>query len=239
MTTLGALLSTAVARDATRPLLTFYDDGTGERAELSGATLANWVAKTANLLVDGVGAQPGEVALVALPPHWQTAAVLLGAWSAGMITTPVPLPSGVTVAFLGTEGVAPDPVVTAERYVLGLRPLGVPLPLDQIPAGYVDFNSEVRGHGDRFVPVAPVTQDAAAVPGSTHRELVARAGARAAELGIGTGDRVLISAEAYPEFLDWLLAPLAAGASIVLCGQPDPDRMTKRAVAERVTVTLS
>jgi uncharacterized protein (TIGR03089 family) len=225
MTTLGALLSTAVARDATRPLLTFYDDGTGERAELSGATLANWVAKTANLLVDGVGAQPGEVALVALPPHWQTAAVLLGAWSAGMITTPVPLPSGVTVAFLGTEGVAPDPVVTAERYVL--------------PAGYVDFNSEVRGHGDRFVPVAPVTQDAAAVPGSTHRELVARAGARAAELGIGTGDRVLISAEAYPEFLDWLLAPLAAGASIVLCGQPDPDRMTKRAVAERVTVTLS
>src|SRR5262245_31283291 len=102
MTTLGALLSTG---DPTRPLLTYYDDATGERAELSGATLANWVAKTANLLVDGVGAQAEEVALVRLPPHWQTAAVLLGCWSAGLIVTTVPLPSGVSVAFLGpTDG---------------------------------------------------------------------------------------------------------------------------------------
>src|SRR5690606_31992912 len=32
-----------------RPLITFYDDATGERIELSGVTTANWVAKTANL----------------------------------------------------------------------------------------------------------------------------------------------------------------------------------------------
>ena len=47
-------------RDPTRPLLTWYDDATGERTELSGATLANWVAKTANLLVDGLGLGPGD-----------------------------------------------------------------------------------------------------------------------------------------------------------------------------------
>ena len=45
----------AYAGDPARPLLTWYDDGTGERVELSGATLGNWVAKTANLLVDGCG----------------------------------------------------------------------------------------------------------------------------------------------------------------------------------------
>src|SRR5262245_66226190 len=53
----GTLLAAA---DPTRPLLTWYDDTTGERTELSGATLGNWVAKTANLLVDGVGAGPGD-----------------------------------------------------------------------------------------------------------------------------------------------------------------------------------
>ena len=84
MTTVGQLLAAAVAVDPTRPLLTWYDDGTGERTELSGATLANWVAKTANLLVDGAGTQPGDRTVVLLPPHWQTAAVLLGAWSAGL-----------------------------------------------------------------------------------------------------------------------------------------------------------
>src|SRR5262247_2412085 len=70
--------------EPTRPLITWYDDQSGDRAELSGATLANWVAKTANLLVDGGGLGPGDRAAVLLPPHWQTAAVLLGAWSANV-----------------------------------------------------------------------------------------------------------------------------------------------------------
>jgi uncharacterized protein (TIGR03089 family) len=236
MTTLGALFSTAVGTDPTRPLLTFYDDSTGERAELSGATLANWVAKTANLLVDGVGSEPGEVALVRLPPHWQTAAVLLGCWSAGLIVTAVPLPSGVSVAFLGAEWAEPAPA--GERYVLGLRPLGMPLPLAQVPAGCLDFNTEVRGFGDRFGG-APVDGDLPAVPGSTQAELAARAQSRARALGIDAGDRVLIDAARYSDDLDWLLAPLAAGASTVLCRHLDPARTATRSAAERVTVTLT
>ena len=54
------LLTQAVADDPARPLITFYDDSTGERVELSVVTFANWVAKTANLLVDGLGASPGS-----------------------------------------------------------------------------------------------------------------------------------------------------------------------------------
>src|SRR5215813_9999146 len=98
MTTVGAQLAAAVAADPTRPLMTWYDDGTGERTELSGATLANWVAKTANLLVDGVGLGSGDRAVVLLPPHWQTAAVLLGAWSAGIVVSTTPGPGEVGFA---------------------------------------------------------------------------------------------------------------------------------------------
>jgi hypothetical protein len=36
----------------------------------------------------------------------------------------------------------------------------------------------------------------------------------------------------------WLLAPLAAGASIVLVRSPDPSLLPRRAAAEKVTATL-
>ena len=44
------MLTASLRRDGTRPLLTWYDDASGERIELSVATAANWAAKTANLL---------------------------------------------------------------------------------------------------------------------------------------------------------------------------------------------
>ena len=67
----------------------------------------------------------------------------------------------------------------------------------------------------------------------TARELAAR-------LGLVEGDRVLVddrtAAEAGP--VAWLLAPLAAGASIVLVRSPDPSLLPGRAAAERITATL-
>ena len=57
---------------------------------------------------------------------------------------------------------------------------------------------------------------------------------RAHRLGI-TGGRVLIDADTYPDPRDWLLAPLSAGASIVLCRNTDPTRTANRAESERVT----
>jgi hypothetical protein len=54
------------------------------------------------------------------------------------------------------------------------------------------------------------------------------------------GDRVLTddrtAVEAGP--VAWLLAPLAAGASLVLVGNADPGRLAHRAETERVTATL-
>jgi uncharacterized protein (TIGR03089 family) len=230
------LLAAAVDVDPTRPLLTFYDDGSGERTELSGATLANWVAKTANLLVDGIGLGPGDRALVLLPPHWQTAAVLLGCWSAGLSVQPADRSrrsrssaeaasdaAGKTadVAFVAADRT--DEVTVGERYALGLHPFG--LPLREVPPGYADYSIEVRGHGDRFTPAAPADDQG---------PLCAQAAQRASILGIGAGERVLIDAGTHPDPVDWLLAPLSARASLVLCGHLDQDRLAARVRAERV-----
>ena len=69
--------------DPVGPRITYYDDATGERIELSGVTLANWAAKTGNLLRDELGAGPGSRVAILLPAHWQTAAVLFGVWWIG------------------------------------------------------------------------------------------------------------------------------------------------------------
>lgn len=79
------LLRSALAADPGRPLVTFYDDATGERVELSVATFANWVAKTANLLQGDLGAGPGDRVSVLLLTHWQTAVWLLACSSVGVV----------------------------------------------------------------------------------------------------------------------------------------------------------
>lgn len=227
------------AADPTRPVLTYYDDASGERTELSGATVDNWVAKTANLLVDGCGLGTGDRAAVWLPPHWQTAVILFGCWSAGLTVTGPGAgtePAGgvrVDVVFAAADRVtgAPD---APDRYALGLAPMAMPLAV--VPDGWSDYVVEVRGHGDRFGgyprPADPATPDA------THDELCARARRRAEALGLANGDRVLVDAGTHTDPLEWLLAPLAAGASVVLCGHLDPVRLADRRAAERITREL-
>ncbi|MFD0393659.1 TIGR03089 family protein [Streptomyces nogalater] len=61
------LLASALAADPGRPLVTFYDDATGERVELSVATFANWVAKTANLLQGDLAATPATASRCCCP----------------------------------------------------------------------------------------------------------------------------------------------------------------------------
>ncbi|SFN82354.1 TIGR03089 family protein [Actinomadura madurae] len=83
------LLRRRVGDDPSRPLVTFYDDARGERVELSARTFDNWVAKTANFLVDGLAAEPGTRVVLVLPPHWQTAVWLMACWSAGLVAEPL------------------------------------------------------------------------------------------------------------------------------------------------------
>lgn len=236
--TVPELLSVAIAADPSRPLITFYDDETSERTELSGLTLTNWVAKTANLLVDGCGLGPGSVARVRLPAHWQTAAILLGAWSAGVSVEHGAATAAGDVAFVAAGSLAEafvGPVPPDEVFALALAPLAAPV-RPAPPPGVLDYVVEVRPHGDRFTPLTAVTgQTVALTDGTSHAELVARAAARAEAAGWPTGARLLIDGDGQPDPLDWLLAPLCARASTVLCRRHDPTVMAARAKAERVT----
>jgi uncharacterized protein (TIGR03089 family) len=246
----AALLATARDRDPARPLLTHYDDSTGERVELSATTLDNWVAKTANLLQEEFDVGPGSTVAVALPVHWQTAAVLLGVWSCGaavLETAPEDDGglTGVDVVLASQDRLAAleeDDDAEAELLGLSLHPLGAGM------TGYAgqarDFALEVRTAGDRFTPWTAMDP---AAPGLlagglelTLGALVETATELAGRLGIGPDDRVLVDAQVAAEAgpVAWLLAPLAAGASLVLCRYPFAERLPERAAAERVTASL-
>jgi uncharacterized protein (TIGR03089 family) len=231
------LLDAALRRNPAGPLLTFYDDATGERTELSAVTLANWVAKTANLLRDDVGVLPGDRVAVLLPMHWQTAAVLLGCWSAGALVTTDP---DRTVAAFAAD--VKDADGAEEVFALSLAPLGRGF-ADGPPAGSRDYSAEVRVMGDtwsgpRVADAAPAldTQDGVVAAG----DLVEIAVRRAAELGLAAGDRLLSTVpwDGPTAWLDGLLVPFAAGASLVLCAAPDAELLAMRVEAERVTATL-
>ena len=128
--------------------MTWYDDASGDRTELSGTTLDNWVAKTANLLVDGAGLGAGDTVAVLLPPHWQTVVVTFAAWVAGC-----PLGDG-GVAFVAEERL---PVTGyADVVALSLRPMAARL-AGTYP-GVMDFAEEVPAYGDDFAPEAPLRQ---------------------------------------------------------------------------------
>src|SRR3546814_18600147 len=97
-TTFPDLLATLLRSDPGRPLVTFYDDATGERVELSVATYANWVAKASSLLVEELDLERGQRILVDLPTHWLGPVFLGAAWNAGLV-----------VAFSG-DAVEPDEI---------------------------------------------------------------------------------------------------------------------------------
>ena len=82
MLTPAAVLDNELRRDGARPFVTNYDAG-GGRVELSVATIANWVAKTAGYLEDEVGVGPDDQVGVEPTLHWLTAVMLLAGWAVG------------------------------------------------------------------------------------------------------------------------------------------------------------
>ncbi|MFE4215040.1 TIGR03089 family protein [Streptomyces sp. NPDC056844] len=238
------LLRSALAADPARPLVTFYDDATGERVELSVATFANWVAKTANLLQGDLAAEPGDRLALLLPAHWQSAVWLLACSSVGVVAEVQGDPASADLVVSGPDTLDRARACRGERVALALRPLGGRFP--QAPEGFADYAVEVPGQGDRFAPYAPVDPAAPAlsVGGAvlTADQLVARAREDAAELGLGPGSRLLTGRtyDTWEGLSAGLLAPLAAGGSVVLCrhlDRLDANGLAKRVESERITAT--
>lgn len=230
----AALLDPLLKADPVGPRITYYDDATGERIELSAVTLANWAAKTANLLRDELGAGPGTRIAVLLPAHWQTAAVLLGIWWIGAEAVLGADGGDADIALCTADRLdEADAIVgTGEVVALSLDPFGKPVA--DLPIGVTDYATSVRVHGDQIVPErAP----GPALVGRSPAQLMATATAAATRLGLTDRDRVLSTAswDTPADLEEHLLAVLAAGASLVLVVNPDPERLDRRREMEKVT----
>ncbi len=194
--------------------------------ELSGATTANWVAKTANLMVDGLGS-PERIGLL-LPLHWQSIAVLLAGVATGaqvvLAADPAEL-AGCDAAFVaGAYAEAALDAGVDEVLVLSGHPLGAPTAV--VPTLATDFAREVPSYADHW---------GGPVPAGWQVEV---AGSRAALAAVDSGpdDRVLLAASlSDPTGLGLLLAVLGSGAALILA--PDPAGLDLQTVAaeERVT----
>jgi len=218
------------------PRITYYDDATGERVELSTATLANWAAKTANLLRDELGATPGSRVAVLLPAHWQTAAVLFGIWWIGgevVLAGDVDGPE-CEIALCAADRLdeADAAVGMGEVAVLSLDAFGKPVP--ELPVGVTDYATSVRVHGDQIVPER---NPGAALAGRSVTDVLAAAQASAAAQGLTAADRIMSSAgwDSADAVIDHLLAPYAVGASLVQVANPDPTLLERRGQTEKLT----
>jgi len=224
-----------MAANPAGPRITYYDDATGERIELSTATLANWAAKTANLLRDELGAGPGSRVAVLLPAHWQTAAVVFGAWWIGgevVLGSRSDVSADIALCTAGRLDEADAAVGMGEIAVLSLDPFGKPVP--DLPVGVTDYATSVRVHGDQIVPER---NPGTALDGRSVDDVLSAARASATAQGLTADDRIMSTTGwgTADDLIERLLAPYVVGASLVQVANPDPGLLDRRREAEKST----
>lgn len=233
MTTLSAaILDPMLRADPVGPRITYYDDATGERIELSAVTLANWAAKTGNLLRDELGAGPSSRVAVLLPAHWQTAAVLFGAWWIGAEVV-LGSSAGAAVALCTLDRLDDaDATGATEVAVLSLDAFGRPVP--DLSIGVTDYATAVRVHGDQ---IAGEQRPGPAFDGRSVEQVLDACRKAAAAQGLTGADRVLSTApwDSADDVIDGLLSVLSVGGSLVYVANPDPAALARKVETEKVT----
>ncbi|MGQ1837417.1 TIGR03089 family protein [Kocuria turfanensis] len=226
-------------RRSSHPALIWYGQD-GERVELSGRVLDNWAAKTANLWVDELDLQAGDVVALGDEVHWRSLAVALGTWTMGAALRPV-----------DPSGGAPEP---GDRAVAGLvDPRGeLPALLGRVPSGAravvldrpalslgyrgelpggdaLDYCAEVRSHADVYEgleepdPDGPALWAAGADGPLSHGALLPGAAARVSgrEQAWGGAAAVHVPGRRMDaEHLLRLLGVLAGGRAVVVTDRP-------------------
>jgi uncharacterized protein (TIGR03089 family) len=253
-TTVPALLARAQASDPGRPRLTWYG-ADGERVELSARVLANWVAKTANLLVEELldpvpAGAPAVAVAVDLPVHWRSVVWGLAAWSVGARVVGGDEPAAVVVTD-DPAGAPPTDPAGAPLVVVTLAALA--FAGADVPPGALDYNAVVAGYGDQMpsgvTPLAveppaaePPAAEASAVgaPAAEPPAAEAPAAQPMVTAPTVTAPRVLLEAagSSSTDALRTVVAALAADGSVVLRGEGAPDA-GHLAEVERVTVRAS
>jgi uncharacterized protein (TIGR03089 family) len=233
-------------RHGDKPFVTWYDDHRDERVELSYRTFDNWVAKTANLLVDELGAEPGDRVGALVDDHWQAPILLAACWRAGL---------GVSV--LDPADTAPPPDLVAafvhEEHLAAAEPALDNIPVVALTAGLfgrperdlgraLNFSRIVPSMGDVFETGPDPAGDALTANGepATMADLLGRAAALADRTGLADADRLLSGRRLLTAdgAVAGLLAPLLCGAGVVRVANLDPARFWKRVADERVTVAV-
>jgi uncharacterized protein (TIGR03089 family) len=231
------MLRAELTRDPSRPFVTYYDDATGERVELSVATFANWVAKTAGLLQDGLSVAPGDRVALLLPSHWQSLVWASACWAVG-VAVDVGEVDDAAVAVVGPSSVE-QALKAPEIVALSLRPLGGRF-TTPLPAGVLDYAIEVPAYPDRFVALSEPGPNDAGLGEATLGGLMAAARDRAAQLGLSESARVLVPTDDLDIALrDALLLPLVLGGSAVLVRNEDPSGRSTRVNSERVSAVVA
>jgi uncharacterized protein (TIGR03089 family) len=216
------------------PLLTYYDLATGERTELSGVSVANWVDKTSNLLADELGAGAGDTVELTLaersPGHWVTLVWQLACWQVGATVT-LGRRTAATVIVVGPgDDTAAAPGTTV--LMCSLHPLGLPL-AEPPAAGVLDYALEVRAQPDQH---AALPQSGLALAWHdpirqlTQADLVA---------GEATDRRRLIRPEdPWTTTRVGLIAPLlGGGSSVVVVGPSEPVQLARIADQEQADLS--
>ena len=235
MTTFPEVLARLLAGDAARPLITYYDERTGERTELSATTWATWVAKMSALLADELELEPGDRLLVELPAHWIGTVVLGAAWSCGLeIVWEQPVDGRVAAVVTGPDGLTRHAAHAALIPVVAtaLRPLAGPFP-EGVPPGVHDLGVEVWSQPDVYAAYPGPSGSDLAVAGVTQDALWESA---AAGDHVSGGGRLLTEANpASASGLAALTEPLSSGGSLVVVVGASPERLERIASDERVT----
>lgn len=209
-------MSARLARDPGRPFVTYYDEATGERTELSVTTYANWVAKTANLFVDELMLDPGDTVALRLPPHWLGPVFLGALWSAGLVVADEAGTSSA-LAVVGPEDVEAISGDAADSVLAcSLEPFAGRF-REPLPEGVLDYGLLWPGQGDVFVPVS-----ATPLPGPPADDR-----------------RILTDLDpTSSEGRHLLLGALAGTGSLVLLVNAGDGQWPVRSESERATVTI-
>lgn len=226
MTAIVSALLRRARRDGARPLITYYDLGSGARTELSGTTFANWVDKTYHLLAE-LDVRPGDVVALPLavtdPGHWVTFALAAGAWQAGAVVVAGDDTDAVVTA------VGPGRMDGAGTVLAcSLHPLGFGSEAPLLP-GVIDFSIDVRSQPDAHAE-EPVAESAPGWRDETglvsHADLAAMT---------PTSDRVLVRPTTPLETLvAGYVRPLLGGGSSVIVVGGEADAVARIAAQERV-----
>lgn len=204
------------------PALVWYSVP-GERVELSGRVLMNWVAKTSNFLDDELEFSDNPYATLAMGPHWRSCALALAvlntsgrlSFSAEETTDYEPQVFFSDDSRL-LEACAEDGVyeytVAVDHGALSPRYMGI------LPAGVTDYCAQVRSFGDAYFPLAAASPEAEASKGISHREAVERVQVQAETIAQRTGAGVILplQKEWSWNLLEAALAVLLSGKSLIL-----------------------